>query len=140
MASRIRSSASALLLQVGGKAAFVADIRVQLLGFEHAFQMVKHFDAGAQGIAEFREAQRHDHEFLHVDGVVGVRAAVDDVHHRRGQQLARPSAEIAIQRQPAKIGRRMGHGQRHAEECALAPRFFLFSVPSISIIRRSMPV
>ena len=34
-------------------------------------------------------AHRHDHEFLDVDGVVGMRAAVDDVHHRHGQQVRR---------------------------------------------------
>ena len=31
---------------------------------------------------------RHDHEFLNIDRVVGVRAAVDDVHHRYRQHVA----------------------------------------------------
>ena len=62
------------------------------------------------------EAQRHDHELLHVDGVVGVRAAVDDVHHRGRQQPGADAAQVAKQRQAAVIGRGMGHGQRHAQD------------------------
>ena len=38
--------------------------------------------------ANDRRADRHDHEFLEVDAAVGVRAAVEDVHHRHGQQCA----------------------------------------------------
>ena len=30
-------------------------------------------------------AERHHHEFLEVDAAVGVRAAVEDIHHRRRQ-------------------------------------------------------
>ena len=33
-------------------------------------------------------AERHDHELLEVDAAVGVRAAVQDVHHRHGQERA----------------------------------------------------
>ena len=44
-------------------------------------------------------AHRHDHEFLDVDRVVGVRAAVDDVHHRHGQHVRAGAAEIAVERQ-----------------------------------------
>ena len=31
-------------------------------------------------------ADRHDHEFLEVDRIVGMGAAVEDVHHRHRQQ------------------------------------------------------
>ena len=62
------------------------------------------------------EAQGHDHELLDVDVVVGVRAAVDDVHHGGRQQAGADAAEIAEQRQ-AGVGRRgMGRGQRNAED------------------------
>ncbi len=81
--------------QIGGKAAFVADGRVELLAFEHFLEVVEDFDAAAQGVAERVEAQRHDHELLHVDRVVGMLAAVDDVHHRGRQQSRVRAAEIA---------------------------------------------
>ncbi len=87
---RIRSSASALALQVGGEAALVADRRVEALLAEHLLEVVEDLGAAAEGVAEAVEAQRHDHELLDVDRVVGVLAAVEDVHHRRGQQ---PGAE-----------------------------------------------
>ena len=62
------------------------------------------------------EAQGHDHELLHVNVVVGVRAAVDDVHHGGRQQAGADAAEIAEQRL-AGVGRRgMGRGQRNAED------------------------
>jgi hypothetical protein len=41
-------------------------------------------------------ADRHDHEFLNVDRVVGMFAAVDDVHHRHRQDAGRGAADIAV--------------------------------------------
>ncbi len=125
--------------QIGSKAAFVADVRVQLFGFEHAFQMMKRFHAGPQRIAELRETQRHDHELLHVDGVVGMRPAVDDVHHRRRQQPRSRPAQIPEQRQAAKLRRGMGHRPAKRREWHSRRDSSCFRVPSISIIRRSMP-
>ena len=104
-----------IALQIGGEAAFVADVRGELLGLEHLLEVVKHLAAAADGVAETLDAQRHDHELLHVDGVVGVRAAVDDVHHRGRQQPGADAAQVAEQRQPAVVGRGMGVGQRHAQ-------------------------
>src|SRR3979411_2818886 len=49
-------------------------------------------------LAEGRRADRHDHEFLEVDRVVGMHPAVDDVHHRGRQQARRAPAHIAIER------------------------------------------
>ena len=45
----------------------------------------------------FCGAHRHDHEFLNVDRVVGMFAAVDDVHHRHRQHPGRGAADIAVQ-------------------------------------------
>ena len=60
--------------------------------------------------------QRHDHELLEVDRVVGVGAAVEDVHHRHGQHVRRVAAEVAPQRQPL-LGRGGVRGrQRDAED------------------------
>ena len=85
-----------------------------------------------------RRADRHDHELLHVEAVVGVRAAVDDVHHRHRHRHRRP--------------RRRGSGTAAARDSsaaalatasdtasiALAPRRDLLSVPSSSISVLSM--
>ncbi len=53
---------------------------------------------------------------MHVDGVVGVGPAVDDVHHRRRHHAGAGPAEVAEQGQPARVGRRLGHGHRDPQD------------------------
>ena len=65
---------------------------------------------------EARRADRHDHELLQVDVVVGVHAAVDDVHHRHRQHVGVRAADVAVQRQLELGGGGLGDGQRHAED------------------------
>ena len=55
--------------------------------FRIAAQRVEDLGAGAQRLGERRQADRHHHELLEVDAAVGVRAAVQDVHHRHRQQV-----------------------------------------------------
>jgi hypothetical protein len=64
-------------------------------------------------LAKARRADRDDHQLLQVEVVVGVRAAVDDVHHRHRQAHAARAAEVAVQGQPGLLGRRARH--RHAD-------------------------
>ena len=59
---------------------------------------MKHLNAHAQAVAESACAHRHHHELLHVHVVVGVTAAVDDVHHRDGQGAGVRAAEVAVER------------------------------------------
>ena len=80
--------------QVGREAAFVAHCSRQPPLLEQALERVEDLDAPAHRFGEARRADRNDHELLHVDVVVGMRAAVDDVHHRH--------------RQPRRCGRRRG--------------------------------
>ena len=102
--------------QIGGEPAFVADVGRILFVVQHFFQIMEHLAAAADGVAEAVETQRHDHELLHVHGVVGVRAAVDDVHHRGGQQPGADATQVTVQRQAAVTCRRMCTGQRHAQD------------------------
>ena len=46
---------------------------------------MKNLHAPTQTFVKARRADGHDHEFLRVDRIVRVRAAVEDVHHRHGQ-------------------------------------------------------
>jgi hypothetical protein len=52
----------------------------------------------AQRLGERWRADRQDHELLDVDTVIGMRATVDDVHHRHWQRLRSGAAEIPVQR------------------------------------------
>jgi len=98
---------------------------------------VEDFGTDADGIGNAGGAHRHDHEFLEVDGVVGMFAAIDDVHHRHRQDMGRDAADIAIERQTARIAAALATASE-TPRMALAPRLPLFSEPSSAIIAASM--
>ncbi len=102
--------------EVGCEAALVADGRAETAVVQRALQRVEDFCPHAQALREARRAAWHDHELLEVDLVVGVRAAVEHVHHRHGQHPRGLAAEVAPQRQALLRGLRMGRGERHAED------------------------
>ncbi len=66
-------------------------------------------------LSERTRADRDDHELLEVDLVVGVRPAVDHVHHRHREHVGRLAAQVAPQRQPLLGGRGVGRRQRDRE-------------------------
>ena len=105
--------------QVGREAAFVAHGGGVAVLFQHGFQMMEHFDAPAERFVKTGRAERHDHEFLHVHGVVGVRAAIQDVHHRHGKRVrggvARIFCEIFVERLARRRCRRARGGHRDGE-------------------------
>ena len=113
--------------QIGRETAFVADRCRQLAVVQDVLQVMERFDAGAQRFAERLEAGGDDHELLHVEVVVGVRAAVDDVHHRHRQRARARSAEVLKQRQARRLGCRAGDGQRHAEDRVRAEVAFVLA-------------
>ena len=69
--------------------------------------------AHAQRLAEARRADRHDHELLEIDRVVGMGPAVDHVHHRHRQRARRHAADVPVQRH-AEL-RRRGLRDREAD-------------------------
>ena len=79
-------------------------------------QRLEHFDADAQALGEAWRADRHDHEFLEIDRIVGVHPAVDDVHHRHRQHARRGAADIAVERHVVGGSGGLGDGERHAED------------------------
>lgn len=86
---------------------------------------MEHFGPHAHRVADSGGGHRHDHEFLNVDGVVGMFAAVDDVHHRHRQDTRRGAADIAVQRLRTIVRRRLGRGQRHAQDGIRAQTAFV---------------
>ena len=74
-------------------------------------EVMEGLGACTEGIAEIVEAGRNDHELLDVQVVVGVRAAVDHVHHRYRQGASAGTAEILEERQAGRFGR----GSRNSE-------------------------
>ena len=96
------------------KSAFIANRGVVAALLQHALQHVEGLDAPAQRFAERRSAHRHHHELLEIDIAVGMRAAIEDVHHRRGQQAGGESAEILVKLDAQVVGHgaRRRHGDR----------------------------
>src|SRR5439155_8912458 len=110
------------------------------LGLQHGFQRVKYRDAVTQRLAKTWRTQRQDHEFLDIDIVVGVGAAVYGVHHRdRHLQLATLILfRVTIERTARLMRGSLCERQRYPR-MAFAPGRDLFGVPSRSTISRSMP-
>ena len=108
-------SSAASAEEIWREAAFVADRRVVAALFQRALQRMEDFRAPANGVRDIVGADRHDHEFLEVDGIVGMGAAVDDVHHRRRQNARLRAADIAVERQRGGLGGGPRHRERHAE-------------------------
>ena len=79
-------------------------------------QRVEGLGADSKRLGERLGADRHDHELLEVDRVLGVDAAVDDVHHRHRQDVRVGAADVAIQRKAGLGGRRPGDRKRGAED------------------------
>ena len=103
-------------LKVGGKAALVAHAAAQAGLVQHALEGVVDLGAPTQALGKARGAHRHDHELLEVDVVVGMHAAVENVHHGRGQQVSVDAAQVLVQRQARRLGSGAGNGQRHAQD------------------------
>ena len=76
---------------------------------------MKDLRARAQRFAELIGADGNDHEFLKVYVVVGVGAAIDDVHHGDGQRLRVFAAKIAIKRKVLIVGRSSRRRERHGQ-------------------------
>ena len=102
-------------LEVGREATLVTDGRAVAAVVQRRLQVVEHLGPDPQRLRERPATDRDDHELLEVDRVVGVGAAVEDVHHRDRQDVRGLAAEIAPQRQPLLRRRRMGGGKRHGE-------------------------
>ena len=102
-------------LKVGGKAALVAHAAAQAGLVQHALEGVVDLGAPTQALGKARSTHGHDHELLEVDVVVGMHAAVENVHHGRGQQVSVDAAQVLVQRQARRLCRSAGNGQRHAQ-------------------------
>ena len=83
---------------------------------QHALEGVIDLGAPAQALGKARSTHRHDHELLEVNVVVGMHAAVEDIHHRCGQQVGVDAAQVLVQRQARRLGSGAGNSQRHARD------------------------
>ena len=116
IASRIRSRASTLLPRSGAKPPSSPTAVFSFLACSTFFRWWKISTPQRRASLKLLEPQRHDHEFLDVDRVIGMLAAVDDVHHRSRQQTGADAAQVAVQRLLGVMRGRFGHGHRDAQD------------------------
>ena len=72
---------------------------------------VEDLGAPAESFAPGGSANRHDEEFLGIDVVIGMGAAVHDVHHRNGERVAAGAADEAVKREAKALGGGVGGGE-----------------------------
>lgn len=81
---------------------------------------MKNLRPAAQCFGKVGRANRHHHEFLKVDAVVGMNTAVENVHHRHRQQIGVDPADIAIEREPKSVGGRLRRCKTDTKDCVRA--------------------
>ena len=101
--------------QIRRKSALIADGGGEALGREQALEGVEYLGAHAQGLAEAAGAVGHKHEFLEIQVVGGVGAAVDHVHQRHRQQGGHGAAQVAVEGEAHPVGSGPGHGHAHGQ-------------------------
>src|SRR5688500_18244024 len=78
-------------------------------------QRMEDLRSAAQRFRKVRSADRHDHEFLEIDRIVRMSAAIQDVHHRYRQEGGADAADIAVERETDRFGRSAGSRKADAE-------------------------
>ena len=81
-----------------------------------ALRRVEDLGADPQRLGEGSAPAGNDHELLEVERVLGVRAAVDDVHQRDGQDVRVFAADPAVERDAGVRRGGLGGGERAAED------------------------
>ena len=90
------------------------------------------FRAHPHGLREACRADRHDHEFLEVDRIVGMRPAIDDVHHRHGEQGRPLAPDVSVERQILRGRFGLGGRERDAENGVGAEALLVFGSVEIA--------
>ncbi len=95
--------------QVRGEATFVPHGGIQAFVVKDFLETVKDLGPHAQGFPKSGRAHWHDHEFLKIDVVIRMLAAVQNIHHRQGQVLGVGASQVTIERESEVVGGRMSH-------------------------------
>ena len=112
--------------EVRREASFVAYCGRQPLVMQAFFQRMENFCADTHCVSQIFRTDRHDHEFLKIYRIVGMFAAIDDVHHGNRQDMRRHAAHIAVQRQTACVGSSLGRSKAYAQNSVGAEAGFVF--------------
>lgn len=74
------------------------------------------FSVHAQGFGKVHGPNRHDHEFLDINVVIGMGTAIKDIHHRNRQFLGVDTAQVLVQGKAGVFGGCLGAGKADAQD------------------------
>ena len=103
-------------VELRSETTLVANSCRQAASLQVLSQCVEHFGTHADSLTFARCANGANHELLESDGGVRVCAAVNDVHHRHGQNVCVCSADVAVKGHAKGLGCGVCNGQRYAED------------------------
>ena len=83
--------------EVGGKAAFIAHVGGHVASLKDATEIVEHFSTHTKGFGESGGSDRHNHEFLEVDAVVGMGTAIEDIHHGDRKHVGTTTTKVTVE-------------------------------------------
>ena len=126
-------------LEVRREAALVPDAGREPALVQHRLQVMEDLRAEPKRLGERLRPGRDDHELLEVEPVLGVRAAVDDVHERHRERARFVAADPAVEREPRRPPRRPWRRRASTPRIAFAPSRALVGVPSSSTSFASSP-
>src|SRR3546814_4364915 len=76
---------------------------------------MEYFHSHPKRFAESISAYRHDHKFLKIDFVIGMRATVEDIHQRNRKGIGIHASNIPVKRLMRFLSRRLSHSHGHAQ-------------------------
>ena len=112
-------------LKIRRVAAFVADSGGVPFRFQNRGQFVEHLGAPTKPLVKTGRAYRHDHEFLYIDIIGCVRAAVENVHHRYRKYIGADAAQKPVQGKAQRVCRGPGTGERNRQNRVCAKPGFV---------------
>ena len=117
---------------IGGKAAFIAYGHTHAFVMQYLFERMEHLCPLAQGLFESGCTHRNNHELLQVQVVIGMRAAVDHIHHGNRHLHCRHAAKVAVQRKAGFLCRRAGHRHGHGQHRVSTQATFVFGAVQVN--------
>ena len=103
-------------VESGSEATFVTYSCAEATVVEHLLEAVEDLGTHTKTFTEGRGSDGTDHEFLEGDRSIGVRAPIDDVHHRYGEHVGIRATDVAVEGDVQVLSSSLGYSQRDTED------------------------
>ena len=76
---------------------------------------MKNFGTHSDCITKSRSTNRHNHKFLKIDRIIGMRTTIDNIHHRNRQSVGINTTHITIKILTGFLSSSISHSQRNTQ-------------------------